>query len=539
WVQKGADIDGEAAGDQSGVSVSMPDANTVAIGATQNGGTGIQAGHVRIYEWNGSAWVQKGADIDGEAAGDFSGTSVSMPDANTAAIGANGNDGNGNFSGHVRIYEWNGSTWVQKGIDIDGEAAAEHSGYSVSMPDPNTVAIGAPDPAISENNGRVRVFEWRCDAWVQKGMDMDGEAVTDQFGNSVSMPDANTVGIGGRQNDGFAFNAGHSRIFSISNLNQLTLSTDSTNAICGESNGSATVTPTGGTAPYTYLWDLSTASQTGSTATNLTAGIYSVTVTDSDCLTAIDSVEVLSSGGSAPDSIDITPSGTVILCPGDSVLLTAETGYETYNWSTLQTGEFIWASEPGEYTVSASNSLGCSSVSDFVIISQGSLPEASFTTEQPSGYLVEFTNTTSNGTEFEWTFPGATTTAQSPTFTFPFDGTYPVTLIASNSCGSDTITTNVEVLKLVGIHDIEVRGLSFEVLPNPSSGAVLLKGETTTPMIYALRVFNVIGQELSNERFTGSGSWVRSLDLGNAGKGVYFVVLENEKGRVSRRLLKL
>ncbi|MEY1639533.1 hypothetical protein [Tenuifilum osseticum] len=69
-VQKGGDIDGEAAGNWSGYSVSMPDANTVAIGAPYNAGNGTSAGHVRIYTWNGTTWVQKGADIDGEAAGD-------------------------------------------------------------------------------------------------------------------------------------------------------------------------------------------------------------------------------------------------------------------------------------------------------------------------------------------------------------------------------------------------------------------------------------------------------------------------------------
>ena len=55
------------------------------------------AGHVRIYEWNGTSWSQQGQDIDGEAAGDDSGYSVSMNAAgDRVAIGATGNDGNGN-----------------------------------------------------------------------------------------------------------------------------------------------------------------------------------------------------------------------------------------------------------------------------------------------------------------------------------------------------------------------------------------------------------------------------------------------------------
>src|SRR5262245_60935436 len=142
-VQLGSDIDGEAAFDHSGWSVCMPDANTLAVGATQNNGSALDAGHVRIYSWNGSSWVQKGADIDGEASGDESGYSVSMPDADNVAVGAPFNDGNGSGAGHVRVYSWNGSAWIQKGNDIDGKAASDFSGCSVSMPDPVTVAIGA------------------------------------------------------------------------------------------------------------------------------------------------------------------------------------------------------------------------------------------------------------------------------------------------------------------------------------------------------------------------------------------------------------
>ncbi len=216
WVKKGADIDGEAAVDQSGWSVSMPDANTVAIGATENTGNGSRAGHVRVYNWSGTAWVKKGADIDGEAAGDGSGYSVSMPDANTLAIGAPANDGKGNLAGHVRVYNWSGTVWVKKGADIDGEAAGDFSGRSVSMPDANTVAIGADNnDGNGDYSGHVRVYNWSGTAWVKKCADIDGEAASDQSGWSVSMPDASTVAIGAYANSEKANYAGHVRVYSI------------------------------------------------------------------------------------------------------------------------------------------------------------------------------------------------------------------------------------------------------------------------------------------------------------------------------------
>ena len=139
WVQLGSDIDGESAGDFSGKSLSLnSDGTIVAIGAWYNDGNGTDAGHVRVYEWNSgsSSWVQKGSDIDGEAASDLSGNSVSLSsDGTIVAIGAYRNDGSGTYAGHVRVYEWNSgsSSWVQKGSDIDGEAASDYSGSSVSL----------------------------------------------------------------------------------------------------------------------------------------------------------------------------------------------------------------------------------------------------------------------------------------------------------------------------------------------------------------------------------------------------------------------
>ena len=79
-------------------------------------------------------WTQLGSDIDGEAAGDLSGYSVSLDsDGDRVAIGAPENDGNGTSAGHVRIYEYSGGSWSQLGSDIDGEAADDQSGWSVIL----------------------------------------------------------------------------------------------------------------------------------------------------------------------------------------------------------------------------------------------------------------------------------------------------------------------------------------------------------------------------------------------------------------------
>ncbi len=73
WQQVGSDIDGEAANDNSGYSISLSgDGSVVAIGAPYNDGTSSDSGHVRIYQNNSGTWQQIGSDIDGEAGSDES-----------------------------------------------------------------------------------------------------------------------------------------------------------------------------------------------------------------------------------------------------------------------------------------------------------------------------------------------------------------------------------------------------------------------------------------------------------------------------------
>lgn len=274
WTQRGSDINGENAGDQSGGAVSLSsDGSVVAIGARFNDGAGSNSGHVRVYEWDGSSWVQRGADLDGAASGDLGGFAVSLwgngsvvavgsylydrsgasnvgrvdvygwsgsswvasgsiegeaagdsfgysvslaSDYLTLAVGAPDNDGGGVGAGSTRVYEWSGSSWTQRGSDLDGEAAGDLSGRSVSLSaDGQYLAIAAPsnDGSFSDS-GSVRVFGWNGTSWSQRGVDLNGEASGDQSGFALSISrDASTVAIGSRQNDGIGASSGHVRVY--------------------------------------------------------------------------------------------------------------------------------------------------------------------------------------------------------------------------------------------------------------------------------------------------------------------------------------
>jgi hypothetical protein len=216
--QLGSDIDGEAASDEFGTSVSMNAVgDRMAIGAWKNDGTGSNAGHVRMYALSSGSWSQMGSDIDAEGAGDYMGWRVSMNAAgDRVAIGAYLNDGNGTDAGHVRIYSWDGSAWSQMGSDIDGEAAGDNFGFSVSINSAgDRVAIGGPENDESASRaGHARVYAYANNAWAQLGSDIDGETVNDRSGRTISMNAAgDRVAIGTGENDGTANNAGHVRVF--------------------------------------------------------------------------------------------------------------------------------------------------------------------------------------------------------------------------------------------------------------------------------------------------------------------------------------
>ena len=92
------------------------DGTVIAVGASSSE-------YVAIYAFESGSWQQRGANITGEAASNFFGGAVSISsDGNTVAIGATNNDDGGDNAGHVRIYNWDGTNWNKRGIDLDGSA---------------------------------------------------------------------------------------------------------------------------------------------------------------------------------------------------------------------------------------------------------------------------------------------------------------------------------------------------------------------------------------------------------------------------------
>ena len=107
YLQVGSDLNGEASEDRFGGSVSMSSDGTIfAVGALDNNGNGTSAGHVRVYQFNSlNGYSQLGFDMDGNAAGDLFGTSVSISaDGTTIVASARRNTAGVTNSGYVRAF---------------------------------------------------------------------------------------------------------------------------------------------------------------------------------------------------------------------------------------------------------------------------------------------------------------------------------------------------------------------------------------------------------------------------------------------------
>jgi len=155
---------------------------------------------------------------------------------------------------------------------------------------------------------------------------------------------------------------------------------DHENILChGEATGSATVTASGGTGEYSYSWN-TTPVQTTATATGLAEGNYSVTLTDANGCSIIETVTITQA-----DKLTATTTQVNVPCTGEmgtaTVVALGGTGTYSYYWNTvpIQTTATATNLPVGNYTVTVLDSNGCS-VTQTIIITQPDLPTNNSTT---------------------------------------------------------------------------------------------------------------------------------------------------------------
>ena len=230
----------------------------------------------------------------------------------------------------------------------------------------------------------------------------------------------------------------------ITQPNPIVITLSSTPASCAGNNGTATATSvTGGNAPYTYSW--SPVGGTGTTASNLAAGIYSLTITDASTCTATQTVQVTNSSGPL-----VTVSSTSVSCNGGNngsgtATVTGGTAPITYSWSPMGgTGATASNLPQGTYTIVVTDASPCS-VTNIITITQPTAihtvtSSTAATCGQSNGMASIIVTGGTPGYTYNWSATGGNTANATGLGL----GTYTINGIDANACTYSTTVTVIQ-----------------------------------------------------------------------------------------------
>jgi gliding motility-associated-like protein len=235
----------------------------------------------------------------------------------------------------------------------------------------------------------------------------------------------------------------------LTNIGGPTVTVQSSNDVScfGLSDGSAAVTVSGGTSPYTYNW--SPSGGTGATASNLAAGTYTVAVTDNTSCVGSTTVTI-----GEPNAITVTETITDANCGSSdgSISLVAIGGSSPYTFEWTPNGETtnsINGIAAGPYGVTVTDDNGCSTTESYTVSNIGSIPisvsPVSTTINQGESVQLQATGATT----YSWT-PTTSLSCNdcpNPVATPNLTTTYTVTGTDAFGCtGSAQVTINVVTL---------------------------------------------------------------------------------------------
>jgi PKD repeat protein len=288
------------------------------------------------------------------------------------------------------------------------------------------------------------------------------------------------------------------------------------------------------TRSYNYVWSSIPAGFTanGDTAiANPAANTqYIVTITDTatGCvITAMQTVTI------APP-VAVTISGNNSVCLGDSTILVADVtggnGTVSYLWSGgLGTNDSISITPVTTANISVTVTDGCGSTStaSSTVTVSSAPPTAGFVYVISGPNTFTFTNSSANATSSDWNFGDTqTSTLANPTHVYAANGTYTVTLIVSNGCGSDTIT---QVLTVDGIEDATFAN-SVTVYPNPANDQFNISFSNGASSV-TVELFDLEGKLMEQKQFTNMkpGASV-PMNVEHFAAGMYLLKVSSEKG---------
>lgn len=245
----------------------------------------------------------------------------------------------------------------------------------------------------------------------------------------------------------------------------------------------------------------------------------------------------------------IAPSGSVKLCSGSSLVLTANTGtgitYQWYKNGVLIAGATtaqLSITKSGNYTVSETNTFNCSDTSAVTAVSTVKNPAANITAlgslDICATGSVTLQANTSAGLSYQWkkgntNIPGATN-AQ---LTVSNIGTYYVVVTNSNNCSKQSKGTKVTKSCFAPIANAtqslnlaQMNAAKLSLFPNPTTGKVVTRFYSEYNGKIKLTVYDITGKQVyTSTELAVKGNNNIMLQLGHLVSGMYYLELLNNK----------
>lgn len=244
-----------------------------------------------------------------------------------------------------------------------------------------------------------------------------------------------------------------------------------TNDYCQTSNGTATVSPTLGTPPYTITWSTGATTQS---LTNLTSGCYYVTISDAAGCTAEQGNCV-----SAVSSISPNTTHTDQVCGGQfGSITTSPVGGQapyTFVWNNGATTASVTGLAAGYYWCTITDATGCTAYAAASVnltsgFNANAYASTSATCQQHNGAVVA--SASGGGLSFTYNW---STGANTASVTGLAAGTYAVTITASNGCSQVKSATVYGISPLQAYVQVTPANCIFT---NDGEASVILSGGT-------------------------------------------------------------
>jgi len=315
------------------------------------------------------------------------------------------------------------------------------------------------------------------------------------------------------------------------NPNAPTGTTNVTDATCGQADGTATATSTGGTAPYTYVWDANAGSQTTATVTGLAAGTYSVVVTDAANCTVTLSATVNTPTGPTSAAAETLPVSCNSGSDGEATATgTGGTGTYTYLWDAAagnQTTATATGLAAGTYNVTITDGNGCTSTSSVIVTEPTALTATSVdnfdgsVTATPAGGTAPYT--------YLWDDAASQTTA---TATGLNDNQlYTVTITDGNGC-----TTTSSVTATLGLEDLD-NTMEVKAFPNPAGDQLTIVYTFSANENAMIRLYNNLGQIVETRSLTHVLSGQLEFNTSGIAAGIYRLEVSTSQGSVAKPIV--